>query len=91
MLTTKRKPATVGEILVEEFMQPMKLTQAAPPSSMNGARVSKLCRLPIMTITKPSIATATDTIASLGHLLRAVCMIKAPAIAPAPKHPSNRP
>jgi plasmid maintenance system antidote protein VapI len=22
MLTTKRKPATVGEILVEEFMQP---------------------------------------------------------------------
>ena len=23
MLTTKRKPATVGEILVEEFMQPM--------------------------------------------------------------------
>jgi antitoxin HigA-1 len=29
MLTTKRKPATVGEILVEEFMQPMGLTQAA--------------------------------------------------------------
>ena len=23
MLTTKRKPATVGEILTEEFMQPM--------------------------------------------------------------------
>src|ERR1700722_7566924 len=29
MLTTKRKPATVGEILVEEFTQPMGLTQAA--------------------------------------------------------------
>ena len=29
MLMTKRKPATVGEILVEEFMQPMGLTQAA--------------------------------------------------------------
>ncbi len=29
MLTTKRKPATVGEILIEEFMQPMGLTQAA--------------------------------------------------------------
>jgi antitoxin HigA-1 len=28
MLTTKRKPATVGEILVEEFMQPIGLTQA---------------------------------------------------------------
>jgi plasmid maintenance system antidote protein VapI len=23
MLTTKRKPATVGEILLEEFMQPL--------------------------------------------------------------------
>src|ERR1700751_2691221 len=29
MLTTKRKPATVGEILIEEFMQPMGLTPAA--------------------------------------------------------------
>ena len=29
MLTTKRKPATVGEILVEEFMRPMGLTQSA--------------------------------------------------------------
>ena len=29
MLTTKRKPATIGEILVEAFMQPMGLTQAA--------------------------------------------------------------
>ena len=28
MLTTKRKPATVGEILVEELMRPMGLTQA---------------------------------------------------------------
>jgi plasmid maintenance system antidote protein VapI len=27
MLTTKRKPATVSEILVEEFMEPMRLTQ----------------------------------------------------------------
>jgi plasmid maintenance system antidote protein VapI len=26
MLTTKRKPATVGEILVEELMQPLGLT-----------------------------------------------------------------
>jgi plasmid maintenance system antidote protein VapI len=26
---TKRKPATVGEILVEEFMRPMGLTHAA--------------------------------------------------------------
>ena len=27
MLTTKRKPATVGEILAEEFMRPLGLTQ----------------------------------------------------------------
>ena len=29
MLTTKRKPAMVGEILLEEFMQPLRLTQGA--------------------------------------------------------------
>ena len=29
MLTTKRKPASVGEILAAEFMQPMGLTQGA--------------------------------------------------------------
>ncbi len=29
MLTTKRKPAIVGEILVEEFMHPFGLTRAA--------------------------------------------------------------
>jgi plasmid maintenance system antidote protein VapI len=29
MLMTKRKPATIGEILVEEFMQPIGLTQVA--------------------------------------------------------------
>ena len=45
MLTTKRKPATVGEILVEEFMQPMELTQAALAEAMNVQRkhVSELC------------------------------------------------
>ncbi len=34
MLTTKRKPATVGEILTEEFMQPMGLTQGALAEAM---------------------------------------------------------
>jgi antitoxin HigA-1 len=29
MLTTKRKPASVGEILTEEFMEPVGLTQGA--------------------------------------------------------------
>jgi len=45
MLTTKRKPVTVGEILVEEFMQPLGLTQAALADAMGVQRkhVNELC------------------------------------------------
>jgi addiction module HigA family antidote len=45
MLTTKRKPATVGEILTEEFMQPMGLTQAGLAEAMGVQRkhVNELC------------------------------------------------
>jgi addiction module HigA family antidote len=45
MLMTKRKPATVGEILVEEFMQPLGLTQAALAGAMGVQRkhVNELC------------------------------------------------
>lgn len=45
MLMTKRKPATVAEILVEEFMQPMDLTQAALADAMGVPRkhVNELC------------------------------------------------
>jgi addiction module HigA family antidote len=45
MLTTKRKPATVGEILVEEFMRPLGLTQAALAQAMGVQRkhVNELC------------------------------------------------
>ncbi len=45
MLMTKRKPATVGEILVEEFMRPMRLTQAALAQAMAVPRkhVNELC------------------------------------------------
>jgi antitoxin HigA-1 len=45
MPTTKRKPATVGEILVEEFMQPMGLTQAALAAAIGvqGKHVNELC------------------------------------------------
>ena len=45
MLTTKKKPATVGEILVEEFMGPMRLTQAALAEAMGVQRkhVNELC------------------------------------------------
>ena len=45
MLTTKRKPATVGEILSEEFMQPLGLTQGALAEAMGVQRkhVNELC------------------------------------------------
>jgi addiction module HigA family antidote len=45
MLTIKRKPATVGEILTEEFMEPMGLTQGALAEAMSVQRkhVNELC------------------------------------------------
>lgn len=45
MLNTKRRPATVGEILTEEFMQPMNLTQGALAKAMGVQRkhVNELC------------------------------------------------
>ena len=45
MLMTKRKPATVGEILMQEFMQPMGLTQGALAKAMGVPRkhVNELC------------------------------------------------
>jgi plasmid maintenance system antidote protein VapI len=38
MLTTKRKLATAGEILVEAFMQPLGLTQGALAAAMGVQR-----------------------------------------------------
>jgi addiction module HigA family antidote len=45
MLTTKRKPATIGEILVVEFVQPMGLTELALAEAMGVQRkhVNELC------------------------------------------------
>ena len=45
MLMTKRKPVTVGEILVEEFMKPMGVNQAALAAAMGVQRkhVNELC------------------------------------------------
>jgi antitoxin HigA-1 len=45
MLTTKRKPTNVGEILIEEFMKPMRLTQGALAEAMGVQRkhVNELC------------------------------------------------
>jgi plasmid maintenance system antidote protein VapI len=50
MLMTKRKPATVGEILVEEFMRPMQLTQAALAEAMgSSASTSTSCAMAVGT------------------------------------------
>jgi plasmid maintenance system antidote protein VapI len=38
MSMTKRKPATVGEILVQEFMEPIGLTQTALAKAMSQNR-----------------------------------------------------
>ena len=45
MLMTKRKPATIGEILVEEFLSPMGLTQGQLAEAMAVPRkhVNELC------------------------------------------------
>src|SRR5580692_11061960 len=45
MLMTKRKPASIGEILVEEFMEPMGLTQGALAKALGVQRkhVNELC------------------------------------------------
>src|SRR6202043_2275094 len=45
MLMTKRKPATVGEILVQEFLEPMGLTQGVLAEAMGVQRkhVNELC------------------------------------------------
>jgi len=46
MLMTKRKPVSVGEILTDEFMQPMGLTQGALATAMGVPRkhVNELCK-----------------------------------------------
>jgi addiction module HigA family antidote len=45
MLMTRRKPASVGEILAEEFMRPLGLTQGELAQAMGVARkhVNELC------------------------------------------------
>ena len=45
MLMTKRKPTTVGEILVEEFMAPLGLSQTTLADAMGVPRkhVNELC------------------------------------------------
>jgi addiction module HigA family antidote len=45
MLTTKRKPASAGEMLTQEFMEPLGLTQVALADAMGVPRkhVNDLC------------------------------------------------
>jgi antitoxin HigA-1 len=45
MLMTKRKPASIGEILIKEFLEPLGLTQGDLAQAMGVARkhVNELC------------------------------------------------
>ncbi len=45
MLTMKRKPATIGEILTQEFLDPMHLTQTglAEATGLPRKHVNELC------------------------------------------------
>ena len=58
MLMTKRNPATVADILVEEFMQPIGLTQTALAAAMGVQRkhVNELCN------SRRNVAAATALI-----------------------------
>jgi addiction module HigA family antidote len=46
MLNTRRKPVTVGEMLIEEFMEPLNLTQTelAEKTGLPRKHVNELCR-----------------------------------------------
>jgi addiction module HigA family antidote len=57
MLTTKRKPASVGEILIEEFMKPLGLSQGELAKAMGVPRkhVNELCN------DRRAIAITADT------------------------------
>ena len=58
MLMTKRRPVGVGEILVEEFMGPLGLSQGALAKAMGVQRkhVNELCN------NRPSVTAATALI-----------------------------
>ncbi|MCK5663628.1 MAG: HigA family addiction module antidote protein [Thiotrichaceae bacterium] len=45
MISTKRKPVTVGEMLTEEFMEPMNITQGDLAKALGVSRktVNELC------------------------------------------------
>ena len=46
MLTTKRKPVTVGEMLQQEFLEPLGITQTvlAQQTGLPRKHVNELCR-----------------------------------------------
>ena len=46
MLNTKKKPVTVGEMLTEEFMEPLEITQIelAEKTGLPRKHINELCR-----------------------------------------------
>ena len=74
MITSKRRPASVGEILVEEFMGPLGLTQGALAEAMGVQRkhVNELCngRRAVTAPTALILARASGVSLSNGMLRR---------------------
>lgn len=65
MNITKRQPVSVGEMLVEEFLSPMKVTQAQLAEAMGVSRktVNELCnnRRSVTADTAIMLSTALQT------------------------------
>ena len=72
MLLTKRKPVSVGEILTEEFMVPMDLTQGVLADAMGVPRkhVNELCnnRRAVTAPTALLLARVLATARTLGSI-----------------------
>ena len=76
MLMTKRRPASVGEILAEEFMEPMGLTQVALAEAMGVQRkhVNELCnnRRKVTAATALIFARCSAIVRTSGSMCRSV-------------------
>src|ERR1700723_1474493 len=91
MARTRALTQSGARFWTRALIREMKTTHAAPPTNITAASAPNLCNPLIARITTPKLTTPADTMDSIVHLSRAVCMTKAPIIAPPPKQPSKSP
>src|SRR5579863_7336704 len=89
--STRARTQSGARFCTRALIREIKVTHAAPPTSRTGASAPNLCTPLIVRITNPKISTPVETTTSVEYLARADCIINAPPIAPAPKHPSKTP